>query len=160
MIKRLMAACLLTATVGGAAFGYDATAALQSAREGAGKMPLVDRIRVAMGLHVEPGCAKVTFETGASAVSAPIKLVSRTWIEDCRPIGGPYGGCIPERRLMRTDDIDAVVEVEGRQATDPQEKFLACYYGMQGLSGSVKSSPFKYHRANSKTERLTFRRKS
>lgn len=124
-------------------------------------MPFVDKIRIAMGLHVEPGCEKVTFETGTGNVSRPFRLLARTWLEDCQPIGSPYGGCIPQRRLARTDEIMATVEVAGRQATDPQERFLVCYYGVRGLSGTVKSSPFKYHRAKEEAGgRLVFRRKS
>lgn len=159
MIKRMMTVAALMA-MGAAASAYDASAVLRAARESANKQPNIDGVRAAMDIRVEPGCTKVTFETGAPAISAPIWLQARTWIEECRPIGMPGGGCIPERRLMRTEEETVTVEVEGRAATDPQEKFSVCYYGMQGLSGSVRSSPFKYHRANSRTERLTFRRKS
>lgn len=109
-------------------------------------------------IWVEQDCQKVTFEAGGPNVSAPVKLESRTWVEECNDIPMPYppGGsqCIPSgRRLLTWDEATAVVEFAERGTPAAQEVVQVCLWGRQ-LSGKVKKSPFKYN-STEKDGRIT-----
>ena len=97
----------------------------------------------AMNMQMDIDCETVEFKETTGKRSDPKDLFSRTWLEDCRPMGDPRWGCIPERRLLRTDQATAVVEITDRRTPGPKEKFRVCLRG-PWLDLSVLSSPYKY----------------
>ena len=114
------------------------------------------------GIWTDTDCQKITFAPGGPNVSAPVALMSKTWIEECDQINFPYppggGTCIPRgRRLMTYDEANAVVELAERGTPAAQEVFEACLWG-RSLSLRVKSSPFKY-KWTEKGGRFTLTRK-
>ena len=107
-------------------------------------------------IWVEQDCQKVTFEAGASNVSAPIALESKTWVEECDDIHLPHGGgmCVPRgRRLMTWDNATATVVFAERGVPAATEVVEVCLWG-RSLSGKVKKSPFKYS-SSEKDGRIT-----
>lgn len=139
--------------------GGDVKALVQDMRQEAKESKDFSLARVT-NIWVEQDCKKVTFAADGSAVSAPVALESRTWVEECNDIPMPYppGGsqCIPSgRRLLTWDNATAVVEFAERGTPAAEEVVQVCLWGRQ-LSGKVKKSPFKYSvKADEKTGRVT-----
>lgn len=99
--------------------------------------------RTMSGIEIEVSCTDFVFGENSPAQSDSKTLVSRTWDETCEPIPVPGGGCIPNRRVMFTDQADVRVVIPGRATPGPVEKFRACLRA-QDLRLDVVSSPNKY----------------
>lgn len=106
------------------------------------------------GITMEWDCETVIFEKDSPGVSDPVALRTRTWIEECRNI--PGAGCIPSRRLMRTDRRSVFIEIPGRPVPGPREEFRVCLHG-PWLSLKIVSSPNEYN-VEEKEDRFTLTR--
>lgn len=91
----------------------------------------------------ETRCMDVVFEKGSGTESNLYMLTSRTWIEECRPIGIPHGGCIPDRRPW-SHVASFSLSVAGRGPDSPKEVFEVCMNGPWLQNPTVKQGPSRY----------------
>jgi hypothetical protein len=91
----------------------------------------------------ETHCMDVVFDEEQGAESNLHMLTSRTWIEECRPIGHPHGGCIPNRRPW-SHVASFIIEIPARAAGAPAETFEVCMNGPWLQKPRVKKGPHRY----------------
>jgi len=111
-------------------------------KQGQSEVPKIE-VAQAKGMWQETNCYDVVFEADRGAKSDIHMVTSTTWIEECRPIGHPHGGCIPDRRPWN-HVASFEIEILGRKAPAPREVFEVCMTGPWLKFEEVKESPFSY----------------